>query len=109
MIFILPSISRGLEFWSTNHTSIYDNSESNFFQSINIWGEIFNNWPNDLLRTNVYKAHKFYPQLLLTTLQCINTTSVISKWGTFSPFPSFLSYFLVLPSNPVVLGFKSSR
>ena len=41
--------------------------------------EISNNWPNDLLETNVYKTPDFYWQILLTTIQCINNTSVISK------------------------------
>ena len=31
VIFILSSISSGLEFWSVNHNSIYKNSESKFF------------------------------------------------------------------------------
>ena len=56
MIFILSSISRGLEFWSANHTSIYESSESNVFTNIKFLGEISNNWPNDLLGTNVYKT-----------------------------------------------------
>ena len=32
-MFILSSISSGLEFWSVNHISIYDNSESNVFKN----------------------------------------------------------------------------
>ena len=56
MIFILSSISRGSEFWSVNHTSIYKNSESNISKNIKFSGEISNNWPKDLLGTNVYKA-----------------------------------------------------
>ena len=55
-MFILSSISRGLEFWSVNHTSIYQNSELKFLKNINIFGEISNNWPNDLLGTNAYKT-----------------------------------------------------
>ena len=49
-------------------------------------GEISNNW------TNVYKTLEscWY---LLTILQCINTTSVISKWGTFSLFSYLAIYF----------------
>ena len=31
-MFILSSISRGLEFWSVNHTSIYENSESEILE-----------------------------------------------------------------------------
>ena len=51
MIFILSSVSRGLEFWSVNHTSIYENSES-FFSNTKFLGKISNNWPNDLLEAN---------------------------------------------------------
>ena len=56
MIFILSSISKGSEFGSVNHTSIYKNSESNISKNIKFSGEISNNWPKDLLGTNVYKA-----------------------------------------------------
>ena len=52
---ILSSVSRGLEFWSVNHTSIYENSESKVFWIVNFLGEISNTWPNNLLGTNVYK------------------------------------------------------
>ena len=55
-MFILSSISSGLEFWSANHISIYENSESKGFKNVNFLGEISNNWPNDLLGTNVYKT-----------------------------------------------------
>ena len=33
-MFILSSISSGLAIWSVNHTSIYENSESNVFENI---------------------------------------------------------------------------
>ena len=55
-MFILSSISRGLDFWSVNHTSIYENSELKVFKNIKFLGEISNNWSNDLLGTNVYKT-----------------------------------------------------
>ena len=55
-MFISSSISSGLEFWSNNHNSIYQNSELNIFENIKFLGEIPNNWPNDLLGTNVYKT-----------------------------------------------------
>ena len=92
MTFILSLISIGLEFWSVNQTSICESSESNVFKIINFSGEIFNNLRNDLLGTNVYKTLEFwiFLELLLTTLQCIHTTSVISKRGKFSPFSFFL-------------------
>ena len=54
-MFILSSISSGLAFWSVNYTSIYENFELKVFGNIKFLGEIFNNRPNDLLGTNVYK------------------------------------------------------
>ena len=56
MIFNLCSISRGSEFGSVNHISIYKNSESNISKNIKFSGEKSNNWPKDLLGTNVYQA-----------------------------------------------------
>ena len=55
-MFILSSISSGLEFWSVNHTSIYENTEWNVFKNIEFLGEICNNWPNVLLRINAHKT-----------------------------------------------------
>ena len=52
-MFILYSISSGLDFWSVNQTSIYENSELNFFKNTKFLGEISNNWPNDFLAANV--------------------------------------------------------
>ena len=59
MIFILSSFSGGLEFWSVNHTSMYENLKMKMvkvFKNIKFFGEISSNWPNDLLGTNVYKT-----------------------------------------------------
>ena len=64
------------------------------FLKIIFSSEIFNNWPNDLLRTNIYKTLD-----LLALLQGINITSVTCKWGTFSPFSFFVILIIVLPSN----------
>ena len=47
-MFILSSISSGLEFSSVNHNSIYENSESKVFKNINFLGEISNNLPKDI-------------------------------------------------------------
>ena len=58
-MYILFAISKGLEFWSVNHTSIYENSESKVFKNIQFLCEISNNWPNDLLGINVYKTIEF--------------------------------------------------
>ena len=55
-MFILFSVYGGLEFWSINHTSIYQNSESKFFKNIKDLDEIFNKGPNDLLGKNVHKT-----------------------------------------------------
>ena len=55
-MFIIASISSSLEFWSVNHTSIYENPESKIFENINILGEISKNWSNNLLGINVYKT-----------------------------------------------------
>ena len=60
MIFILSSISIGLEFCSVNDTSIYENSKSKAFKNVKFLGEISNNWPKDLLETNVYKTLQFF-------------------------------------------------
>ena len=54
-MFILSSISSALELLSVNHTSIYENCKLNVYKNIKFLGKIFNNWPNDLLGTNVYK------------------------------------------------------
>ena len=51
-MFILSSISSGLELWSVSHSSIYKNSELKVFKNIKFFGEILSNWPNDLLGTN---------------------------------------------------------
>ena len=55
-MFISFSVYGGLEFWSINHTSIYQNSESKFFKNIKDLDEIFNKGPNDLLGKNVHKT-----------------------------------------------------
>ena len=55
-MFILFSIYSGLEFWSVNHSSIYEISELNVFINIKFLGEISNNWSYDLLGTSVYNA-----------------------------------------------------
>ena len=52
-MFILSSISSGLEFWSVNHSSIHERSESRVFKNLKVLGEIPNNWPNDLFKANV--------------------------------------------------------
>ena len=59
-MFILSSISRGLEFWSGNHASIYEKFELKSFKNIKTFGETSNNWPNDSLGTNVCKTLESY-------------------------------------------------
>ena len=58
-MFILSTISTGLEFWSVDQTSIYQNYESNVLKNIKLLGGKSNNWPNELLGTNVYKTLEF--------------------------------------------------
>ena len=58
-MYILSAISKGLEFWSVNHTSIYENSESKVFKNIQFLCEISNNWLNDLVGINLYKTIEF--------------------------------------------------
>ena len=55
-MFILSSISSGLEFLTVNHASIAWNSELNSFKKIKIFGEISSNWPIGLFGTNIYKT-----------------------------------------------------
>ena len=55
-MFLVSSISSGLDFWSVNYTPLYENFESNIFKNLKILGEISNNWPKDLLGTNVHKT-----------------------------------------------------
>ena len=42
-MFILSSISSALEFWSVNHTSIYENPELKVFKNMTFFYEISNN------------------------------------------------------------------
>ena len=49
---MLCSISSGLEFWLT----ILQYMKLKVFKNLTFFGEIFSNWPNDLLGTNVYKT-----------------------------------------------------
>ena len=53
---ILSSISSGLEFSSVNYSSKYENSELKDFKNIKFLDERSNNWPNELLGTNLYKT-----------------------------------------------------
>ena len=87
----------------------YENSELNAFKNIKCLGEISNNWPSNVLETNVYKSLELCWQLLLTILQWNNITLVISKLGKFSPFSFLVILLLVIRSNSIVWGVKSSR
>ena len=58
-MFILSSISSGLEFWLVNHTSIYESSELKVFENIKFLGEISNNSWNDIIVTNTCKTLEF--------------------------------------------------
>ena len=86
-MFILSFTSNGLKCLSVSNTSINKNPDLKVFKNTKfVVGEISNNWPNNLLETNVYKAPECCWQLFLTILKLTNTTSVIFKWGTSSLF-----------------------
>ena len=95
MIYLLSSISSGLEFWSVNHISIYENSASKVFKHTKLLHELSNNWPHNFLGINVYKTLESCWQSLFLILKWANTSSVISKWGAFLPFFSFVILLLV--------------
>ena len=106
---ILSSIFNGWLFWSINHILISLNSDQNVFKKIWFVGKICNKLPNGLFGTNMYKALDSCWLSLLTTSQWTNSTSVISRCGTFSPFLSFVILFSALPSSFIVSDVKSSR
>ena len=55
-MFILSSISRGLELWSDHTSILQENPELKVLKNIKFLGEISNNWQNDLFGTNVYNC-----------------------------------------------------
>ena len=71
---ILSSISRGLEVWSVNHTSVYENSGLKVFKIIKFLDEISNNWPSNILGTYLYKTFEF---LWNYYWQCYNLLKLI--------------------------------
>ena len=56
---VLSSISSGLEFWSINQTSLYENAELKVFENIKFSGEISYNWPKNLLGINIRETLGF--------------------------------------------------
>ena len=67
-MFILSSISIGSEFWSVNHTSIYQSSEWNVFKYKKYLDEISNKSPNDVLGTNLILFFILYTYILIEGL-----------------------------------------
>ena len=55
-MFILSTTSKVLEFWSVNHTSVYEHFELNIFKNVKFSGEIPSNWPNELPGRSVYRT-----------------------------------------------------
>ena len=106
-MFILSSITSGLELRSVNHISIYENSELNIYKNIKFVREISKTWPNNWLGTNVQKTLESCWLSLLTILQSTNTTLAISKWDTFSPLLPLVMLLLVLQSNFIISEVKS--
>ena len=54
-MFILSFTSSGLEFWSVNLISLYEDSESKVFKNIHFLGEASNDWLIELFKISVYK------------------------------------------------------
>ena len=52
-MFILSSSCSRLEFWSVNHSSIYEISGLKVYKTF----IIYNNWPNNLSQTNAWKVN----------------------------------------------------
>ena len=106
-MFILSFISRGLEFWSVNHTTVYESSKSKFFKITKFLGE------NILIIDQMIYCEQMYTRLLNYVdnhyWKYYNglILLVISKRGTFAPFPSLVILLLVLPCNSIVSGTKS--
>ena len=59
-MFVLFSISSGLEIWSIDYISMYKNSDLSSFKKIKSLGKIFINWPNEILRINKYQTHESF-------------------------------------------------
>ena len=62
---VLSSMSSGLEFWSLNHTSIYENSKLKVFKNIKFLGinfidKISKHWVKYLLGKNAYNTFESY-------------------------------------------------
>ena len=57
-MFILSSVFSGLELWSVNHSSIYENSELNVLKNIKFLEEISSKWPNNLLGIYVCTSYE---------------------------------------------------
>ena len=101
-MFTLSFISSNLQYRSVNHNSIYENSELKVFKDIKCLGKISINWQNDLFRT-------MYTILLyLFDSNCWLCYSGLTLRQQFSPFLSLVTLLLILPSNFMVSGFKSS-
>ena len=73
-MFILSSISIGLEFWPVNHTPIWKNSESNTFKKVKFLDEVSNNHSNNFLEKMYKKPLNFVVNYYL---QCHNVLIVL--------------------------------
>ena len=69
-MFILSSLSSGLEFWSLNHTSIYESPESKVFK--NIKGA-------EATKPKILKPYFFYSNFYLIFLRscCENIIKIV--------------------------------
>ena len=55
-MFIISSISSGLELWSVMNTSLQENFDLKVFENITFYSETSSKWPNDLQGTNIHKT-----------------------------------------------------
>ena len=76
-MFILFSISGGLDIWPVNNTSINENFELKFFENFAFLGELSNNWANGILIITAYKTFESGWVSLLTILEKTSTPSIV--------------------------------
>ena len=85
-MFILSSISSGVEFWSVNYTSIFENSELKVFMNIKFLGEICST--RFFYKKNVYKKMSLKNtknlKEMLRKCQALNALAAIFKNADFS-------------------------
>ena len=96
---ILSSISAGLELWSVNHTSRYENSESKVFKNVKFLGEM-----SKISKTPTIKVkHRFFENsFFLTTITEWNDLDhLLCSAPSISFFKQNILKFIHLSPNKV--------